>query len=90
MDNVLPKGIYVKFDADNYLEENYLADSMDQEETSGEDLYAMSAREQAEIIQKIYLGVNKVITADEARAILNEAGLNLPIPSPTKLPVSTP
>ena len=31
MDNVLPRGTYVKFDADEYLEENYLADTMDKE-----------------------------------------------------------
>ncbi|MEJ1087047.1 hypothetical protein WDU99_01805 [Microbacterium sp. Mu-80] len=31
----------------------------------------------AELIQKIYLGVGKVITADEARAIANRAGADL-------------
>ena len=30
MDNVLPRGTYVKFDADEYLEENYLADKMEE------------------------------------------------------------
>ena len=36
-------------------------------------------KEIAEIIQKIYLGVvNGVLTAEEARAIINEAGANLP------------
>jgi hypothetical protein len=29
------------------------------------------------MIQKIYLGVNKVVTSEEARIILNEAGANL-------------
>jgi phage portal protein BeeE len=29
MNNVLPRGTYVKFDADSYLEENYVADKMD-------------------------------------------------------------
>jgi phage portal protein BeeE len=29
MDNVLPRGTYVKFDADEYLEENFMADTMD-------------------------------------------------------------
>ena len=32
MDNVLPRGTYVEFDADEYLEENFMADSMDDEE----------------------------------------------------------
>ena len=29
MNNVLPRGTYVKFDTDDYLEENYVADKMD-------------------------------------------------------------
>jgi hypothetical protein len=33
-----------------------------------------------EMIQKVYLGVGKVLTSDEARAILNRAGANLKIP----------
>jgi phage portal protein BeeE len=33
MDNVLPRGTYVEFDADEYLEENFMADSMDNRET---------------------------------------------------------
>ncbi len=37
-----------------------------------------SARELAETIQKIYLGVGKVVTVDEARAIVSEAGFELP------------
>jgi hypothetical protein len=32
MDNVLPRGTMVKFDASEYLEENYLADTMDRED----------------------------------------------------------
>ena len=32
MDNVLPRGTYVEFDADEYLEENFMADRMDNEE----------------------------------------------------------
>lgn len=38
--------------------------------------------ELANLIQKIYLGVGKVITTDEAREIANSAGANLPIPGP--------
>ena len=30
MDNVLPRGTYVEFDAESYLEENYMADKMDE------------------------------------------------------------
>jgi phage portal protein BeeE len=33
MDNVLPRGTYVEFDADEYLEENFMADKMDDTET---------------------------------------------------------
>jgi phage portal protein BeeE len=33
MDNVLPRGTYVEFDADDYLEENFMADTMDNTET---------------------------------------------------------
>jgi hypothetical protein len=31
MDNVLPRGTYVEFDADEYLEENFMADRADDE-----------------------------------------------------------
>jgi HK97 family phage portal protein len=36
----------------------------------------------AEAIQKVYLGVGTVLTADEARKIVNDAGGNLPVPGP--------
>jgi len=39
-------------------------------------------RELAEIVQKIYLGVDIVLTADEARQIVNAAGGNLTGPGP--------
>lgn len=53
-----------------------------QPEASGPSPVAASAqgatpRELAEIIQKIYLGVGVVVSAEEARAILNEAGATL-------------
>lgn len=47
------------------------------------------ARALAEMIQKIYLGVDTVVTWDEARAILNRAGADLPAvpkPEPPALP----
>lgn len=44
-----------------------------------------NAREIAEIIQKGYLGIPAgAITADELRALANDAGANLTIPMPTK------
>lgn len=40
----------------------------------------------AEVIQKVYLGVGTVITSDEARQIVNEAGGSLAIPGPEFAP----
>lgn len=56
----------------------------------GRDTPTPTPREIAEMIQKIYLGVGVVITAQEARAILNRvgAGLNASLnPTSTPLPV---
>lgn len=36
----------------------------------------------AEAVQKVYLGVGSVLTVDEARQIVNDAGGNLPVPAP--------
>jgi phage portal protein BeeE len=36
----------------------------------------------AESVQKVYLGVGSLITSDEAREIVNEAGADLPVPGP--------
>ena len=39
MNNVLPSGTFVEFDAEGYLEENYIADEMDQEQPrTGEEI----------------------------------------------------
>lgn len=38
MNNVLPKGTYVEFDSESYLEENYMADQMDMPQPAGSDL----------------------------------------------------
>jgi hypothetical protein len=57
------------FDIESYLENEY-SDKSDNEEMS-------DARNLAEMVQKIYLGVDKVITSEEARVILNEAGADL-------------
>lgn len=40
----------------------------------------------AELVQKVYLGVGKVLTADEARALLNRAGAGLVVPAPDLQP----
>lgn len=42
----------------------------------------MSPRELAEALQKIYLSVGTVISSNEARAILNQAGAGLAVPGP--------
>lgn len=39
-------------------------------------------RDLVEMVQKVYLGVDKVLTADEARSILNRAGAGLDVPGP--------
>jgi phage portal protein BeeE len=41
-----------------------------------------AARNLVEMIQKVYLGVDVVLSEDEARALLNQAGAKLPIPGP--------
>ena len=48
------------------------------------------ARGLAELTQKIYLGVGKVITVEEARGILNKAGAGLTGPGPAAEPEQTP
>lgn len=53
---------------------------------AGEGDSATSATDQAraiaEMAQKLYLGVGPVLTQDEARQILNDAGAQLPLPGP--------
>lgn len=56
-----------------------LEDRTPMEQTSEE---LVDARGIAELIQKIYLGVGSVITADEARDIANRAGAGLTVPGP--------
>lgn len=48
-----------------------------QAEPAAED-DATTARNLTEMVQKVYLGVGKVVTAPEARALLNRAGAGLP------------
>ena len=47
-------------------------------------------RDVVEAIQKIYLGVGRVVSSDEAREILNTYGANLKIPGPDDLGPSVP
>lgn len=35
-----------------------------------------------EAVQKVYLGVGKMLTADEARELVNRYGAGLPVPGP--------
>src|SRR5690606_22411709 len=54
----------------------------EREPRKGEADDLVSAREMTEMVQKVYLGGGKVITADEARAMLNAAGAGLDVPGP--------
>lgn len=47
---------------------------------------AQQARNIVEMVQKVYLGVGAVLSAEEARALLNEAGADLPAGMPTPPP----
>jgi len=49
---------------------------------AGKPAAVQKQRDVAETLQKVYLAVDKVITADEARAIANKAGATLPVPGP--------
>lgn len=53
------------------------------------DAAAIAARNLVEMVQKVYLGVGVVITEDEARELLNQAGANLAGPGPSSAPSST-
>jgi hypothetical protein len=69
---VLPKNRYVEFDIEEYIGS--------EDDSKPEESSDASPMELAEIIQKIYLGVtNGVLSADEARKILNDAGADLPV-----------
>lgn len=49
----------------------------------------LNPTELATALQKIYLAVDTVVTADEAREILNRAGADLSGPGPSALPATT-
>lgn len=65
-----------------FLDENEARGFEDLPPREGRKAEAMSARQLAEALQKIYLSVGKVITADEAREILNRDGAGLGVPGP--------
>lgn len=48
--------------------------------TTDSDSEAEVARNLVEMVQKVYLGVGTVLTADEARDLLNKAGADLDVP----------
>lgn len=57
---------------------------------AGLDVKGVKQLSVAEIVQKVYLGVGVVITADEAREIINAAGGDLDIPGPFRPPEADP
>lgn len=57
----------------------------------GDGTLGATPREKAEMIQKLYLGVGTVVTWDEARQVLREAGMELAdIPAPTPAAAQVP
>lgn len=56
----------------------------------GTDDASASARALVEMVQKVYLGVGVVLTADEAREMLNKAGAGLTGPAPSPSPAPAP
>lgn len=58
--------------------------------SAAQDDARVDAKLITEMVQKVYLGVGKVITADEARQMLNAAGANLDIPGPLADPPTAP
>jgi hypothetical protein len=53
---------------------------------AGREPQAQAARDVVEMVQKVYLGVGVVLTADEARELLNQAGADLSGELPPKPP----
>jgi len=74
--------------ANGFLETNEVRDGEGRPPISASDNLG-DARNIAEMVQKVYLGVGTVITEDEAREILNAAGAGLKIPAP-KITVPVP
>jgi phage portal protein BeeE len=77
MNNVLAPGHLCRLNVSEYLHES---PSMSSDDSSD----ATEATEIANVVQKIYLGVvNGLLTVDEARKIINEAGADLPESMPS-------
>jgi len=78
--NVTPRGEYIRLDLTEWLRNPFnegTASGGSQNRSGAAQAEASSPREIAELIQKIYLGVGKVLSADEARDIANRAGAGL-------------
>lgn len=71
MNDILPVGRYCRLDVHEFIES-------EEDDTNTTDNEGMRL---AEVVQKVYLGVGKVITSDEARQIVNKAGGDLSIPN---------
>jgi phage portal protein BeeE len=56
----------------------------------GADEQSVAARNLVEMIQKVYLGVGVVLSPEEARELLNQAGASLTGPAPTPSPTPAP
>lgn len=81
--NVVARTNYVRFDTDAWLRNPLLPlNEPKPERTDGTEdgagLGAAKAREVAELIQKVYLGVGLVLTDEEARRLVTDAGFELP------------
>jgi HK97 family phage portal protein len=100
-DSVARHATYAQGRQWGYLSANDVRRSEDQDPIEGGDVYLtplnmstgtdpsglQEARAIAEIIQKIYLGVGKVISEEEARQILNSGGLGLDLSTSVTDPV---
>lgn len=64
--------------------------SVQLQEPGASESDAVAARNLVEMVQKVYLGVGVVLTADEAREILNRGGAGLVPQMPTTPPPETP
>jgi len=78
MNDVLPENRFCRLDVSEFV------DNDDEEGTEKSEGMRL-----AEVVQKVYLGVGKVITANEARDIINKAGGDLRVPT-TDVPFTMP
>lgn len=86
----LPVGDVLRFPSNNFgdvVDPSVQVDPPTDPDPDGSGTGSAASRQLsvAELIQKIYLGIGKVVDVDEARAILNAGGANLSIPAPASL-----